>query len=85
MALNGDCVAVQKKVVAPSISILQLTGVDGLAREADLLFLGLSFMTGMPVVEVAGFLARNEDEVREKSVELRREGCMKSTARVPPR
>ena len=53
--------------------------------KADLLFLGLSLMTGMPAADVAGFLGRNEDEVREKAVELRREGCMKSTAKVPPR
>jgi hypothetical protein len=42
--------------------------------KADLLFLGLSLLNGMPVGEVAGFLGRNEDEVREKVVELRREG-----------
>jgi hypothetical protein len=41
--------------------------------KADLLFLGLSLLNGMPIGEVAGFLARNEDEVREKAVELRLE------------
>ena len=42
--------------------------------KADLLFLGLSLLNGMPVDHVAGFLGRNEEEVREKAVELRREG-----------
>jgi hypothetical protein len=48
--------------------------------KSDLLFLGLSLENGMPIAEVAGFLARNEDEVREKALELRREpvGCMKA-------
>lgn len=48
--------------------------------KSDLLFLGLSLENGMRIAEVAGFLARNEDEVREKAVELRREarGCGKA-------
>jgi hypothetical protein len=36
------------------------------------LFLKLSLDSGMPVVEVASFLARDEKEVREKAEELRR-------------
>jgi hypothetical protein len=40
--------------------------------KSDLLFLKLSLRNGMPIAEVAGFLARSEDEVREKSEELRR-------------
>jgi hypothetical protein len=40
--------------------------------KSDLLFLSLSLRNGMPIAEVAGFLARSEDEVREKSEELRR-------------
>ena len=48
--------------------------------KSDLLFLGLSLENGMPIAEVAGFLARNEDEVRDKAVELCREahGRMKA-------
>ena len=38
---------------------------------SDLLFLRLSLGSGMPVAEVAAFLARDEDEVREKAEELR--------------
>ena len=37
---------------------------------SDLLFLSLSLERGMPLAEVAGFLGRNEDEVREKAEEL---------------
>jgi hypothetical protein len=40
--------------------------------KSDLLFLSLSLEKGMPVADVAGFLARDEDEVREKAEELRR-------------
>jgi hypothetical protein len=40
--------------------------------KSDLLFSSLSLRNGMPIAEVAGFLARSEDEVREKSEELRR-------------
>ena len=40
--------------------------------KSDLLFLSLSLRNGMPIAEAAGFLARSEDEVREKSEELRR-------------
>jgi hypothetical protein len=40
--------------------------------KSDLLFLELSLQNGMTLAEVAGFLARNEDEVREKFGELRR-------------
>ena len=40
--------------------------------KSDLLFLNLSLQNGMPISEVAGFLARSEDEVREKFEELRR-------------
>jgi hypothetical protein len=40
--------------------------------KSDLLFLSLSIEKGMPIADVAGFLARNEDEVREKAEELRR-------------
>ena len=40
--------------------------------KSDLLFLTLSLRNGMPVAEVAGFLGRSEDEVREKSEELPR-------------
>jgi hypothetical protein len=36
-----------------------------------LLFLKLSLESGMDLAEVAGFLARTEDEVREKAKELR--------------
>jgi hypothetical protein len=40
--------------------------------KSDLLFLKLSLDRGMPVVEVAGFLARDENEVQSKAEELRR-------------
>ncbi len=40
--------------------------------KSDLLFLSLSLENGMPIADVAGFLARNEDDVREKAEELRR-------------
>jgi len=40
--------------------------------KSDLLFLELSLRNGMAVAEVAGFLDRDEDEVREKFRELRR-------------
>jgi hypothetical protein len=40
--------------------------------KSDLLFLELSLQNGMALAEIAGFLARNEKEVREKAVELRR-------------
>jgi hypothetical protein len=36
-----------------------------------MLFLRLSLDQGMPVAEVAGFLARDEKEVQEKAEELR--------------
>jgi hypothetical protein len=39
--------------------------------KSDLLFLKLSLDSGMPVDEVAGFLARDEEEVGEKAEELR--------------
>jgi hypothetical protein len=39
--------------------------------KSDLLFLKLSLQSGMHLAEVAGFLARTEDEVREKAEELR--------------
>jgi hypothetical protein len=39
--------------------------------KSDLLFLKLSLESGMDLAEVAGFLARTEDEVREKAKELR--------------
>jgi hypothetical protein len=42
--------------------------------KSDLLFLKLSLDRGMPVAEVAGFLARTEGEVREKAEELQRQG-----------
>jgi hypothetical protein len=42
--------------------------------KSDLLFLKLSFESGMGVAEVAGFLARSENEVREKAEELQRQG-----------
>jgi hypothetical protein len=42
--------------------------------KSDLLFLKLSLDRGMPVAEVAGFLARTESEVREKAEELQRQG-----------
>jgi hypothetical protein len=38
---------------------------------SDLLFLTLSLENGMSIGDIAGFLARNEDEVREKAEELR--------------
>jgi hypothetical protein len=38
---------------------------------SDLLFLSLSLGRGMQPAEVAGFLGRSEDEVREKAEELR--------------
>ena len=38
--------------------------------KSDLLFLEVSLRNGMAVAEVAGFLARNEDEVRDKAEEL---------------
>jgi hypothetical protein len=37
---------------------------------SDLLFLSLSLGRGMPPAEVAGFLGRSEDEVREKAQQL---------------
>jgi hypothetical protein len=40
--------------------------------ESDLLFLSRSLESGMPIPDVAGFLARNEEEVREKAKELHR-------------
>jgi hypothetical protein len=40
--------------------------------KSDLLFLSVSLDNGMPIAEVADFLARDEDEVREKAEELRR-------------
>jgi len=40
--------------------------------KSDLLFLKLSLDRGMPVVEVAGFLGRDENEVQDKAEELRR-------------
>ena len=40
--------------------------------KSDLLFLKLLLDQGVPVSEVAGFLARDDDEVREKTEELRR-------------
>ena len=39
--------------------------------KSDLPFLKLSLDGGMPLPEVAGFLARDEKEVREKAEELR--------------
>jgi hypothetical protein len=39
--------------------------------KSDLLFLRLSLDSGMRMAEVAGFLARDEKEVREKAEELR--------------
>ena len=56
---------------APSESWLSAPSVSWL--ESDLLFLGLSLQNRMPMAEIAGFLARNEDEVREKARELRRD------------
>jgi hypothetical protein len=38
--------------------------------KADLLFLLLSLNSGMPMAEVAGFLARDEKEVQQKVEEL---------------
>jgi hypothetical protein len=38
--------------------------------KSDLLFLKLSLESGMGLVEVAGFLARSEKEVREKAKEV---------------
>jgi hypothetical protein len=46
--------------------------------KSDLLFLSLSLENGMPIPDVAGFLARNEDEVREKAEELRRSAPRKA-------
>jgi hypothetical protein len=40
--------------------------------KADLTFLRLSLRDGMAVVAIAGFLDRDEDEVRQKAEELRR-------------
>jgi hypothetical protein len=40
--------------------------------KSDLLFLKLSLDSGMPLAEVASFLARDEREVQEKAEELRR-------------
>jgi hypothetical protein len=42
--------------------------------KADLLFLLLSLHSGMPMAEVAGFLARDEKEVQEKVEDLRHYG-----------
>jgi hypothetical protein len=42
--------------------------------KADMLFLLLSLQSGMPMAEVAGFLARDEKEVHEKVEELRHFG-----------
>jgi hypothetical protein len=39
--------------------------------KSDLLFLSLSLNRGMSLDEVAGFLGRRADEVREKAEELR--------------
>lgn len=41
-------------------------------EKRDLFFLTASLERGMSVVEVAGFLGRREDEVREKARELAR-------------
>jgi hypothetical protein len=38
--------------------------------KADLLFLANAIARGMPVAEVAGFLRRTEEEVRERSRSL---------------
>jgi hypothetical protein len=46
--------------------------------KSDLLFLSLSLENGMSIPDVAGFLARNEDEVREKAEELRRSASGKT-------
>jgi hypothetical protein len=39
---------------------------------SDVLFLKLALERGMTIAAVAGFLGRDEDEVREKAEELRR-------------
>jgi len=39
---------------------------------SDLLFLKLALEHGMTFAEVAGFLARDEDEVREKAKQMKR-------------
>jgi predicted CopG family antitoxin len=39
---------------------------------SDVLFLKLALARGMTIAAVAGFLGREEDEVREKVEELRR-------------
>lgn len=48
--------------------------------KSDLLFLSLSLESGMPIADVAGFLARSEGEVREKAEELRRSAPIKTAA-----
>jgi hypothetical protein len=39
--------------------------------DSDLLFLRLTLERGMSIAAVAGFLGRDEDEVRKKAKELR--------------
>jgi hypothetical protein len=39
--------------------------------DSDLLFLRLALTRGMSIAAVAGFLGRDEDEVRKKAKELR--------------
>jgi hypothetical protein len=39
--------------------------------KSDLLFLRLSLHSGMPLAEVASFLARDERDVRQKAEEVR--------------
>jgi hypothetical protein len=52
-------------------NVLSLQGAERWAR-ADLFFLKDSLQRGMSLVEIAGFLGRAADEVREKAKDLNR-------------
>jgi hypothetical protein len=53
--------------------------------KTDLLFLTASLQRGMSLTEVAAFLRRREDEVREKAKELNIRSKHKFTVRRTPR
>jgi hypothetical protein len=52
---------------------------------ADLLFLKLSLEQGMSFAEVAGFLGRREDEVRQKARRVTRKRAKHSRPGIPAR
>jgi hypothetical protein len=60
--------------VRPTDKRIRLPSATQQWLKSDLLFLKLSLESGMGVAEVAGFLARSENEVREKAEELQRQG-----------